>query len=1012
MKLFNISLFLLITAISYSQTRTVSGTVTDGESGESLIGVSILIKGTSKGTTTDIDGTYQLDVPDGSDTLVFSYTGFSLVEEVVGDRTVINVIMATDNQLLEEVVVIGYGIQKKRVATGSISKLSSEKLDGYQVPSVQSALEGQVSGLIVNKSSGQPGTGKSLLIRGISTNGDNSPLYVVDGLQVSGIDNINPGDVESVDVLKDAASCAIYGARAANGVVIITTKKGGSGKGKITYEGFTSNSTPWKLPEMLSAEDYVLLTREKFANGKQTNSLNSLGFPQIGEQTSNTNWMDAIFNDATLQSHRLSATAENLFLSLEYWDESGVIGGDKSNYKRYSARLNGTKELNQYLTVGENLYINRVDNQSIGVNNAFGTVIADAFAYDPLTNVFNEEKQYGFEQSNWVQKEYINPLSRLFLSDNIGHSDQIVGNVYAELKPIKGLTIHSDFGLDYQWFKFRSFTPDYRFHSSFVNVSNDVAQGYGFSESIQIENYANYVTAFNQHEFDFVLGTSYRKSRSEQAGGSSSFIPEAVKFQDNWQNIDAGQDSLDLAYGGIGVEYKLISYYGRVIYNYGGKYLFTATLRRDGSSNFGQANRFGVFPSFSAGWVISDESFFDINAISFLKLRASWGVNGNDRIAPLSYASTIENVFTYPFGSSLNTGASLATPPNPNIKWEESVQFDVGLELRLWQDKFTAEVDFYKKNTKDLLMTQIIPGYIGATNNPISNLGEIENTGLELGLNYRFTVGDLRFNVGAQYTTFKNTVVNVAGESGFISGWSWPVRNTPITRMTEGFPVGHFVGYKTDGIFQSQEEVFSHINKSGDPYQPKAAAGDLRFMDVNDDGIINSDDITDIGSPWPDHIIGLSLGANFKGFDFSAIFSAQLGQSIFRAYERSDITYTNYQTFWLDRWTPENTEAAYPRLVSTDPNNNQRPSDFYLEDGSFVRLRNLQLGYNLPDQIVNKVKLTGLRIYLSANNLFTITDYNGFDPEIGTSGWILDTGIDKGFYPSNKTIGVGLKVTM
>ncbi len=1012
MKLFNISLFLLISALSFSQSRIVSGTVTDAETSEPLIGVSILIKGTSQGTTTDIDGTYELPIPDGSDTLAFSYTGFRLIEEFIGDRSEINIIMSTDDQLLEEVVVIGYGIQKKRVATGSISKLSSEKLDGYQLPNVQSALEGQVSGLIVNKASGQPGTGKSLLIRGVSTNGDNSPLYVVDGMQVSGIDNINPGDVESVDVLKDAASCAIYGARAANGVVIITTKKGGGEKGKITYEGFTSNSTPWKLPEMLSAEDYILLTREKFANGKQISSLNSLGFPQIGDQTSNTNWMDAIFSDATLQSHRITATAQNLFLSLEYWDESGVIGGDQSNYKRYSARLNGTKELNQYVTVGENLYINRVDNQSIGVNNAFGTVIADAFAYDPLTNIFNEEKQYGFEQSNWVQKEYVNPLSRLFLSDNSGHADQIVGNVYAEIKPFKGLTIHSDFGLDYQWFKFRSFTPDYRFHSAFVNVSNDVSQGYGFGESIQIENYANYVTSLNQHEFDFVLGTAYRKSRNEFAGGSTSFIPEAVQFQDNWQNVNAGQDSTDLSYGGIGVEYKSISYYGRVIYNYAGKYLFTATLRRDGSSNFGQANRFGVFPSFSAGWVISDEPFFNLNSISFLKLRASWGVNGNDRIAPLSYASTIENVFTYPFGSSLNTGASLATPPNPNIKWEESVQIDIGLELRLWQDKFTAEIDFYKKNTKDLLMTQIIPGYIGATNNPISNLGEIENTGVELGLNYRVALGDLRLNFGAQYTTFKNTVVNVAGESGFITGWSWPVRNTPITRMTEGFPVGHFVGYVTDGIFQSQEEVFSHINKSGDPLQPKAGAGDLRFMDVNDDGIINSDDITDIGSPWPDHIIGLTLGANFKGFDFSAIFSAQLGQQIFRAYERSDITYTNYQTFWLDRWTPENQDAAYPRLVSNDPNNNQRPSDFYLEDGSFVRLRNLQLGYNLPDQIVNKVKLTGLRIYLSANNLFTITDYNGFDPEIGTSGWILDTGIDKGFYPSNKTIGVGLKVTM
>lgn len=1013
MRILTIAFLLLLSSLLFSQERTIRGTITDAEDGLELIGATVMVKGTTTGTITDYLGAYELSVPAGMDTLTISYTGYNLVDVAIDGRSVIDVSLSQASQLIDEVVVIGYGIQKKRVSTGSISKLSSEKLEGYQVQSVQTALEGQVSGLIVNSSSGQPGAGKSLLIRGVSTNGDNSPLYVVDGLQVNGIDNINPEDIESVDVLKDAASSAIYGARAANGVVIITTKKGGD-KGKITYEGFTSTSKPWKLPEMLSANDYISITREKFANGNQTAALNALGFPQVGQQTVSTNWMDVIFNDATLQSHRLTASAENLYLSLEYWDESGVVGGDKSNYKRYAARLNGTKDLNEYVTIGENLYINRVDNQTIGVNDAFGTVIADAFAYDPITDVYNPEKQYGFEQSDWVQKEYVNPLSRLFLANNNGHSDQIVGNIYAEIKPMEGLTFRSDFGMDYSWFKFRSFTPDYRYHNAFVNVDNDVAQGYGFFQTTQVENYATYTKQIDKHDFNIVLGTSYRQSISENAGGSTSNIPDEVKFDDNWQNVNAGQDSLDLSYGGVGVDYKLLSYYGRLIYSFDNKYLFTATLRRDGSSNFGEANRFGVFPSLSAGWVISDEDFFDVGAISFMKLRASWGINGNDRIAPLAYASTIENVFTYPFGinQSLNTGASLATPPNPNIKWEESVQLDIGLEVRLWNDKLSAEIDYYKKNTTDLLMSQIIPGYIGATNNPISNLGEIQNTGIEVALNYRVSLGDLRLRTTLNYTTFDNTVINVAGDSGFLTGWSWPVRNTPITRMTEGFPVGHFVGYRTDGIFQSQEEVFSHLAANGDVLQPRAGAGDLRFVDMNGDGVINSDDITDIGSPWPDHIIGLSLGGDYKGFDFNIILSTQIGHDIFRAYERSDVTYTNYQTFWLDRWTSENTNTTYPRLVSNDPNNNQRPSDFYLEDGSFLRLRNLQIGYNLPERLVEKAKLQGLRVYLSANNLFTLTNYNGFDPEIGTSGWILDTGIDKGYYPSNKTIGFGLKVTM
>lgn len=1001
---------------SFGLHAQVTGTVTDLESGDPLIGVNIVQKSqTSLGTITDFDGKYSIDAQPG-DTLVFSYTGFAKLEIVVNSADeVIDVTMTIGSELLDEIVVVGYGIQKKRVSTGSISKISNENLEGFQVQDVQSALEGQVSGLIVNESSGQPGAGKSILIRGVSTNGDNSPLYIVDGLQVNNIDNINPSDIESVDVLKDAASSAIYGARAANGVVIITTKKGQKGGGTITYEGFASVSNPWKLPEMLGAQDYIALTREKFANGGQLSSLETLGFPQVGDETVNTDWMDVIFEPATVQSHRLSASGENIFFSLEYWDQEGVIGGDKSFYKRYSARLNASKELNEYVTIGENLYVNRVNNQNIGVNDAFGTVIADAFAYDPLTPVFDESMQYGFGQSEWVRKEYVNPLSRLFITNNEGFSDQVLGNVYLEIRPIPGLRFRSDAGLDYSWFKFRSFVPDYQFHEAFLNVENDVSQGYGYFETLQFENYLNYTNTFGRHEVDFLLGTSYRTTASDNAGGSTQSIPTDVQFNPNWQFINAGQDTTDLSYGSAAVDYALISYFGRLLYNYDGKYLFSATLRRDGSSNFGANNRWGLFPSFSAGWVISEEPFFRSEPISFMKLRASWGKNGNDRIAPLAYAATIENVFRYPFGinQSLLTGAALATPPNPNIKWEESVQYDIGLELRMLDDKLIAEFDYYRKTTSDLLMNQIIPGYLGATNDPLSNLGEIRNEGIEAMIGYRVSLGKLKLSANFNYTTFTNEVTQVAGESGFLQGYSWPVRNTPITRMTEGFPVGHFVGYVADGIFQSQEEVFSHINSQGQVLQPKAEPGDIRFLDINGDGVIDSEDITDIGSPWPDHILGLSLSANYGGFDFSAVLSAQLGHDIYRTYERSDITFTNYQTFWLDRWTPENPSNEYPRLVSNDPNNNQRPSSFYVEEASFLRLRNLQIGYNFSPELLSKVKLSGLRIYFSANNLLTVTGYEGFDPDIGTNnGWILDTGIDKGFYPTNRTFGGGIKITM
>jgi len=1017
-RIYNLVLLaILIPIFGISQSLNITGKISDASSGEALIGATVQVVGSDIGTASDYDGSFALENVAPNSTLLFSYTGYKEKEMVVTDASFLEITMETDDNILDEVVVVGYGKQKKKVATGAISKISAKDLEGFAVSDVNSALEGQVTGLIVNESSGQPGAGKVILIRGVSTNGDNSPLFIVDGMQVGNIDNISPGDVASVDVLKDAASCAIYGARAANGVVIITTKTGTSDVGgTITYEGNIQNSRPWKLPEMLNSSQYVELTREKFENSGQTSALEALGFPQVGDQLeNNTNWMDQIFNPASVVNHRISAKVKNAFVSLDYWDQNGVIGGEQSNYKRYSVRINSKKEINDYITLGENLSFNRVDNQNIGTNNAFGTVQIDAFALDPLTGVYNENKQYGFEQSNWVKKEYVNPLSRLFLSNGKGLGDQLVGNVYLEIKPFKNVTFRSDVGLETGRFRFRNFTPDYAFHDAFVNVTNDVIQGSGFYQNFQVENYVKYDNTFaGKHNVDFVLGTSYRASESENSGGTTSNVPDAVKFNENWQYLNSGVDSTDLTYGGAGIDYRLISYFGRVQYNYDEKYLMTGTLRRDGSSNFGTNNRWGLFPSFSAGWVLSKEPFFNVGPISYMKVRASWGLNGNDRIRPLSFTSRIENVFTYSFGTddqTLLTGAALATPPNPNIKWEESEQIDIGLEVELWEGKMTLDADIYRKTTKDLLQSQIIPGYIGATNNPISNLGEIRNQGVEVGIGNKLNLGGVKINTKLSYTRFENEVIEVAGETGFEQGWNWPVRNTAITRFSEGYPVGHFVGYVNDGIFQSQNEIFSHINSEGDLLQPDAQPGDLRFLDVNGDGEINSDDITNIGSPWAKHIIGLAVSADYKGFDFSAVFAAQLGHDIFRAYERSDITFTNYQTEWLDRWTEENPGNTYPRLASQDANNNQRPSNFYLEDGSFLRLRNLQIGYNLPKALIAKAKMQEFRIYFTANNLFTITNYTGFDPDIGTNGWILDTGIDKGFYPSNKSLGGGVKVT-
>jgi len=999
-----------------AQVNAIKGTVVDSKTGEGIIGAIIKVAGTNSGAVTDETGAFSIANQKIPVDLEISYIGYENQTISVKSLTPIRVALLEITNEFDELLVVGYGRQKKKVSTGSVGKLEAKQLEGIALPDVSSTMEGQMAGVIVNESSGQPGASKTLLIRGVSTNGDNTPLFIVDGVQVGNIDNINPSDVESIDVLKDAASSAIYGARAANGVVIITTKKGtGSDVGVFTYSMSYLNSQPWRLPDMLGAEDYVMLTREKYRNGNQESALNRIGFPNVGDPLeTNTDWMDVIFNPAFMVNHRVTASLNSSYLSFDYWDQNGVIGGDKSSYKRYAFRANSTKKINDYITVGHSTYLNRTINNNIGTNNAFGGIQSDAFAYDPITPVYDPTAQFGFAQSPWVQKEYINPMSRLYLINGDGKSDQILGNIYIQLEPYKGLTLKTDLGIDANWYDFRSFTPAYNLHPAAQNLTNDVSQGSGNFQGLQWENTANYTTQIKEkHNFDFLLGTTFRQNQFRQVGGSSSNIPDDAANNPNFQYLDAGIDTLDLTYGSANVDYFLISTFGRMLYNYDEKYLLTATIRRDGSSNFGENNRFGIFPSASFGWVINKEEFWKSRFINFLKLKASWGINGSDRIAPLSYVTRVQNAFTYSLGNNqtLYTGTALAGPPNPNVKWEESEQIDLGFDMALFNNKITIETSLYQKSTRDLLMVQNIPGYIGATNNPISNLGEIRNRGIETSIGYQTKIGALKLNTSFNYTHFKNEVINVAGDAGYLNGWSWPVRNTPITRMTEGFAVGHFVGYQSDGIFQTQEDIDNHVNADGAKLQPKAKPGDIKFLDTNGDGTINSDDIGDIGNPWPKHIFGISLNLDYKGFFLSSVFNSQIGHQIYRTYERSDITFSNYQTFWLDRWTEENPSTELPRLTSVDLNNNQRPSDFYVENATFLRLRNLQLGWNVPKAWLNKAKVQDLKIYLTGTNIFTLTKYRGFDPDIGTNGWILDTGIDKGFYPNNRSIGGGINIT-
>lgn len=1015
--LITLATFLTIGAFAQSE---VTGTVTD-ESGQALPGVNVQIKNTTSGAVTDIQGNYTISAPaDGI--IVFSFIGYKTIELPVSGRATIDVQLEVDVTALSEVVVIGYGVQKKSVATASVSTVNSKDLTGFSSARVDQILQGQVAGVTFKTSSGQPGSGQNIFIRGVGTNGNNNPLIIIDGVNSNDgfLAALNPADIESIQILKDGASTAIYGSRAANGIIMVTTKKAKAGEANLNYSFFYGQQQPWRTPEMLNASQYVELITEKYANGGSTLPP---GFPDQSSITTNTNWMETIFEPASTQTHQLSVTKgtdnSSIFASLSYFDQKGVIAPDKSNAKRITGRINSEVQINKYLSFGETIFLNHSTNERIPENNAFGSPISDASVYDPLTPVYDENGTFGFAQSPYVQKEYLNPLSRIYISNTKTSQDGLLGNVFFKIAPIKNLFFKTDFGIDYNYYNGEGFTPSYTFYDTNGNplpLTNETNDLYRYTSNVfiwQWENYLNYSLTKGKHTGDVTVGTTARERTGNGFSGSSSGLPDEVQFDPNFQYLDNTPDSLRRSAGTDPERESLLSFFGRVNYNFDERYLASITVRSDGSSKFGENNRFGFFPSLSVGWVISRENFWPLQKVSFTKLRASYGVNGNDRIGNLGYASVIGNTGAYQFGKpggqTIYQGLSSLYLDNPNLQWEESKQFDIGLEVGLLDDRLTLEFDYYRKTTSNLLMNATTAIYIG-NKPPTANVGEVVNQGFELEATYQKNFGDVNMNVGFNLATLDNEVTKVT-DNGYIDGYTWPVRNTVITRMEVGEPIGYFRGFQTNGIFNSDEEIFGYINADGDPIQPNAVPGDIKFVDTNKDGVIDNDDIVNIGKPWASVTMGLNLSFGWKGVDLRMLFSASLGNDIYRSYERQDVINNNYQTEWLDRWSETNPSGSYPRLTTLDANNNSRASDFYVEDGSYLRLKNLQIGYTLPRAIVEKAKMKSLRLYASFDNLLTLTGYTGYDPEIGTSGWILDTAIDKGFYPQLKTMGFGLNAS-
>lgn len=1023
-------ILLIPITVALGQGTVVSGTVTDG-TGEGLPGVTVRQKDTSNGAITGIDGSYTLNVP-GDATLIFTYVGFETQEVTVGNRSTIDIVLSEELSELEEVVVIGYGVQKKKVLTGAIESVSAEEISATPVVSADQALQGRSAGVQILNQSGQPGERPSIRVRGIGTNGNSDPLILVDGMAVQSIDNINPADIESMEVLKDAASASIYGARAANGVILITTKGGSnSGKTTVTYNGYVGFQNAAKKVDLLNADEYIQIMANAGANDLAGNPFDANQIPSV-----NTDWQEELFTDnAPIQSHYVGIEGGNektaYSSSLSYFEQQGIIGGEKSRFERYSARLNSNTKVNDVLRWGSNFNYTHIKTRGVTSNGSFNSAFGSALNLDPLTPVFEtnadvlNQAPYATEPvlsnaagnvygiSNYVAGEINNPLARLEIQTQEVTKDQILGNLFVEIEPIENLKIRSTGGVDLSYLGFDAYQPLYYLTETFNNLEQtNIVKQYQRSWNLQQENTANYTKKIGPHNFNFLVGTTVLDSRFENLVGGGQGVDTSnpnLLFLDNI-TVDTTRTSA----GGADRTTRL-SFFSRLLYDYNDRVSFSVTQRRDGSSNFGANNKFANFWAFGASWVINEEPFFpQWEKLTFLKLRTSWGQNGNDRIGTFRYASIVDFAIAY----NQIRGATPAFLENQDIRWETSEQLDIGFEAGLFDNRLTATFDYYVKTTKDLLQVRTILGTAGILAAE-SNVGEVQNKGVELSLQWRNSVGELNYSIGVNASYNKNTMTKVASESGFIEGASWALAGE-VTRIIEGQPIVSFFGFKTDGIFQSEIEVAQHFNEAsnGRPLQPNAQPGDIRFVDTNNDGVISDDDRVAIGSPLPDWTLGSTISADYKGFDFSMLLTGQLGLDVFNGINRPDISTSNRQSRILDQWSETNPSNDVPRFLVLDQNQNYtRATDMVnIEDGSYLRIKNLQVGYRLPSNFLEKFKCTAWRWFVSVENLATFTGYSGPDPEVGstvTDGNInvVDTGIDRGIYPQARTFRIGTSIT-
>ncbi|MHA7059481.1 SusC/RagA family TonB-linked outer membrane protein [Aquimarina sp. M1] len=1005
MKIVNFLIIVFLTTIIHAQEIQIGGTVNDA-SGLPLPGVNVLVQNTANGAITDFDGNYALNNVSVGSVLLFSYVGFMTQEIKVGQSRVINVTLQEDSESLEQVVVIGYGTQRKKEVTGAVSVVGSGTIEELNPVRIEQALQGQVAGVNITSQSGAPGSNATISIRGISTNGQAQPLILVDGNVIEDLSVINPNDIESINVLKDATA-GIYGVRAANGVILITTKTGYRNMDlKFEFDSYTGfQETTRKLP-VLNATEYGIIINESFAAGGSTPPFSNLS--ELGE---GTDWQDEIFKTAPISNINLNVTGggQNSAYSAgaSYLTQDGIVGGSDANFERFTGRLNYSLDFAKNLKFTTTGIFTQTNRNTV-LENTLGSVLFNALNMAPTFSIRDENGDFTLAEG--LGNEVINPIAQLENTFNDTQVNKIGATFGLRYNFLNNFTVESRYQFNYSEVDGKSFSPVVFYGSGKVfNVDrSSVTESKNFFRDYTWDNFLKYEKVFaDDHDLKVLLGMSVFQSTGTLTGFTGFDIIDNSYAN---ANISQASDVVDnFINGGNTFDARLLSYFTRLQYGYKGKYLLSATLRRDGSTRFGPKNKFGYFPAASIGWVVSDESFLSNSRwLSFLKIRASYGVIGNDRIPDYGFVSLLNGEGAYVINDELLLGGeAIGRLSNPEIQWEQQKTLDVGFDTKLINNKIDITFDYFKKRTEDLLVVAPVSGILGvgapASAPPVVNAGIVENKGYEFLISYndRFSE-NFKFNISFNLTTLDNEVISVNSENSFIPGGSFGVGQDPPSRMEAGKPIGYFYGLQTDGIFQNQAEVDAHAT------QANAAPGDLRYIDINGDGEIDSDDRTDIGNPIPDATMGLNIGFEYKNFDFTTYAFASVGNDIVRNYERNQ-PLVNRRNGFLGRWTGEGSTDSFPR-VTTAANSNSLFSSFYVEDGSFLRIQNVQLGYTLSNTFMEPIGIDKFRIYASINNLYTFTEYQGYDPS-ASSGDPIGGGIDQGFYPVPRTylLGVNLK---